>query len=326
MVNITFNQKSYDIKDGETVLECLHRNGVECASSCKAGACLTCIKQCTEGDIPINSQEILKPAYKELNYFLPCICQPESPISFKNINTFDSNFEATITKIDHITDSIVILRILPKSQFTCKPGQYISITIPDGTSRSYSIANDPNKDSYIELHIRKIPHGKVSTWAYEKAEIGQVIHIIGPSGECFYLEKDKERSIILVGTGTGLAPLYAIANDALNQNHIGTITLIHGALNQNGIYYEDVLRKMATQFSNFHYIACVVERSSNPHHINGNITDMVNQNLDTPHQTEAFICGDPKLVADISQSVFISGLSHNNIHSDAFIIGENRQL
>lgn len=63
--------------------------------------------------------------------------------------------------------------------------------------------------------------------------------------------------MLLIGTGSGLAPLIGIARDALNQQHTGDIYLYHGSHDAAGLYLVDELREMAEHYPNFHYVPCV---------------------------------------------------------------------
>jgi len=52
MPTITFDNRSYTLTPGETVLDGLTRNGVSIPHSCKAGACQSCLMRATAGSVP----------------------------------------------------------------------------------------------------------------------------------------------------------------------------------------------------------------------------------------------------------------------------------
>src|SRR5690606_38474494 len=85
------------------------------------------------------------------------------------------------------------------------------------------------------------------------------IRLRGPFGKCYYYNPDNlSFNMLLAGTGTGLAPLIGIIKSALTQGHNGDITLVHGGLRDDDIYYADELWTLAAVFNNFHYEPCVL--------------------------------------------------------------------
>ena len=84
----------------------------------------------------------------------------------------------------------------------------------------------------------------MSGWFHDDAHIGERVSVLGPSGDCFYVPGKEEQPLLLVGTGTGLAPLYGILRDALRHGHRGPIHLFHGALHKGGLYLVEELRRL----------------------------------------------------------------------------------
>src|SRR5205085_691623 len=134
----------------------------------------------------------------------------------------------------------------------------------DGLVRSYSLASLhsppglPAGDTLLELHVRKVTGGQMSKWLHDDVAVGEPLELRGPSGDCFYVAGRPVQPILLIGTGTGLAPLYAIARDALRHGHTGPIRLYHGGLDPSGLYHVDELRRLAATHSNFEYVPCVM--------------------------------------------------------------------
>ena len=85
----------------------------------------------------------------------------------------------------------------------------------------------------------------MSNWIFDEVKIGESVDIQGPSGACFYLSGAPEQGLLLIGSGTGLAPLVAIARDALNDSHSGQVRLYHGARESAGLYLRDGLFDLA---------------------------------------------------------------------------------
>ena len=154
----------------------------------------------------------------------------------------DAQLGATITSLELLSPDVLRARIRCDAPISFRPGQYVTIMRED-LARSYSIASLP-EEGELELHVRRISGGKMSGWLHDEASAGERVTVLGPSGECFYVPGKEDQPMLLVGTGTGLAPLYGILRDALRQGHRGPIHLFHGALHKGGLYLVDELRRL----------------------------------------------------------------------------------
>ena len=317
---VSYNDNRYELNEEENVLDCLLRSGQSVPHSCKVGVCQACIMKVVDGDIPARAQNGLKDSYKKQHYFLACQCYPGKDISVVLPSEASLSIKANIIGISYLSNSIMCLRLLPSILFEYQAGQYVTIANSDNVIRSYSISNHLNIDGYIEFHIRLIPTGKMSTWLRDYAKLDDELVLRGPAGNCFYLkEANSDYPIILAGTGTGLAPLYGILVDALEQDHQGEITLYHGTLTVEDLYFIEELKKLADVFDNFHYFPCVLNGEGGLFYRVGNLEDIV-MNKVNDHIADArlYLCGAPELVNSIKTKAFIAGVVPSHIFSDAF--------
>jgi CDP-4-dehydro-6-deoxyglucose reductase len=72
----------------------------------------------------------------------------------------------------------------------------------DGKRRSFSMANAPHADQFLELHVRKTPGGAFSRYVFEEMKERAILRFEGPLGT-FYLREDSDKPIIFVAGGTG---------------------------------------------------------------------------------------------------------------------------
>lgn len=323
---LAYQEKRYAIRDGETVLDCLLRHGQDVPNSCKAGACQSCLMQAQEGEPGDKAQEGLKETLRVQNFFLACQCVPEADLKISLPSLADTTIEAEIIGKDWLCHNIVVLRLNPFEHFSCRAGQYINLLRENGAViRSYSVANLPDRDGFIELHIQKIENGTMSVWACDEAKEGEIIYIRGPAGDCFYLASSEEKTfpILLAGTGTGLAPLEGIILDALEQGHKGNIHILHGALKEKDLYHVDVLRELSEQHKNLTYMPCVLNMKQEKHgFFAGALDDFVMEIIRQLDRAElrSYFCGTPDMVNLLKKKAFLAGVSSRNIFSDPFII------
>lgn len=319
MVKIHFEGKAYECKENESVLDCLTGHGVTIPSSCKSGICQTCMMRALEGSVPPESQKGLKPTLQAQNYFLACSCRPVEDMTVALPDAGIGKVSATVLKIERMNSDIVRVRLEPKVPFEYRAGQYVNFFKDASTVRSYSLASVASLDACIELHVRKIPEGRVSTWVHECLSPGDVVDISEATGDCFYMPGKPEQGLLLIGTGSGLAPLYGIVRDALASNHTGPIQLYHGSLNVAGLYLIQELRDLAKRHANFTYTPCVSEGEAPDGFSSGIVLDVALQDIPDLSGWRVYLCGNPAMVNAAKKKTFLSGASMKDIYADPFV-------
>ena len=319
---ITYQGERYDCEANESVLDCLTRHDVSYPSSCKNGICQSCLMVAVEGEPTSKSKEGLKDTLKVQNYFLACSHIPDSDMVVADPDS--SATQQSLTKVikkELLNDDILRLQLSPENEFIFRPGQFISVKREDGLVRSYSIASLPDSDEQIELHVRQLDNGDMTTWMHESLDVGDSVTISGPAGECMYLPTDLNQRLILVGTGSGLAPLWGILRDALQQGHKGDIHLFHGSYTAAGLYLVDELRALEKQYKNFHYTPCVdIEAPENV--TQGRIDTVLLDTYPDMKGNRLYICGHPDMVQGIKKKCFLAGGNLKEMFSDPFVLSE----
>lgn len=319
MATISYKGKSYHCQEGETVLACLNRKHADVPSSCQSGVCRTCMMRAVSGSPTPESQQGLEPELVGKGYFLACVCRPTEDLEVVlSGDDLKSYIDARVVDKEQLSDEIVRVRLLPLAPFDYRPGQYVNIRRADGTFRSYSLGSLPNEDS-LDLHIRVVPGGEMSTWLSEEVRVGSAISIEGPHGDCFYSESSKpERPLLLAGSGTGLCPLWGILRDALARGHCGPIRLFHGSYSRAGLYLVDELKALAEAHDSLSYHPCVDAAGEGEDLMVGRVDQVVIEALPDLQGWEVYLCGHPGMVEATWNAVLGAGADEADIHCDPF--------
>jgi CDP-4-dehydro-6-deoxyglucose reductase, E3 len=318
MPKILFGGQSYNC-DGVSILDCLAAHNVILPSSCKAGICQTCLMQATSGKVPLNAQNGLKPTLVEQGYFLACSCIPEEDMEISMPGIGAGKLSAKVLGIKSLNADIACIKLAPSRPLQYKAGQFINFFMDSSTTRSYSLASVPEIDDCIKLHVRKIPNGKVSTWIHEGLVSGEFVNISEAVGDCFYVPGKPEQGLLLIGTGSGLAPLYGIIQDALLQGHSGPINLYHGSLDVGGLYLVDELRRLSHKYPNFSYTPCVSEQEAPAGFREGTVLDVALTDVPNLAGWRIYLCGNPAMVNAAKNKTFFAGASMRDIFADPFL-------
>lgn len=162
-------------------------------------------------------------------------------------------------------------------------------------------------------------NGLMSSYLSQQAQVGEALHIRGPMGDCFYYNPEQKTfPIVLVGTGTGLAPLIGIARDALENNHNGNITLIHGGVDEADLYQHEELNALQIEHANFSYLPCVLNESALIP--NTSIDSLLTQSfIGIESDVYLFVCGPEETTKKMKLKAFLAGVPSASIYSDAFV-------
>lgn len=312
--------------DSETVLDTLLRNEVVVPYSCRSGHCQSCLLQASKGDVDERAQKGLKDTFREQNYFLACQCVPVEDLHLVSPVDAELYEHAVVREKTMLAETICRLVIEPAMPLYYHAGQFINLRKYNGLVRSYSLASLPQTDSCLELHIKRFNNGRMSQWLIDELDIGQSLEIQGPYGTCYYSSNDAQQNLLLIGTGTGLAPLIGIVKDALHSKHQGKIILYHGSRNISGLYYQDVLAAIEQRFPQFQYHSCLSGESVPQGVLSGRAHDIAMRQHNNLQAWNVYLCGDPAMVAAAKKMAYLAGARLSNIYADPFELTDLRKV
>ncbi len=207
MAKITIGRYEYRANDSESVLDCLLRHGLSVPFSCRIGACQSCLMRSIKGRPPAASQHGLKETLKLENYFLACSCVPDKDMDVMFPAEESHPIATRVIDITRLTATIARIRLERPASYTYRPGQYLNLHGPDGVGRSYSLASVPELSDYLELHIRRIATGTMSSWIHEALKPGTELSIGEAMGQCFYAPGRSRKASSPHRYGLGPSPI-----------------------------------------------------------------------------------------------------------------------
>lgn len=154
-----------------------------------------------------------------------------------------------------------------------KAGQFVTMDLPiherrNKRWRSYSIANHPDGTNVLEFCVVKLEEGAGTKYLFEKTELGTNIRFKGPSGN-FVLPENIENDLVLICTGTGVAPFRSMLWDLHAQKKFHkNIHLIFGTRFGEGILYKEEFKELEKKIPGFKY-SIALSREENMPSLNG---------------------------------------------------------
>ncbi len=151
---------------------------------------------------------------------------------------------------------------VPKA-FCYLPGQFCKLQFRGYPSRSFSPTyplEGRGDDRLLHFHIRRMPDGRVSSAIGRHIRPGHRVRLSGPFGSAF-LRRNHRGPLVLVGGGTGFAPMWSIAVAAIMEKPERQLTFIVAARDLRSLYSHAALCRLA-RFPNVTIIPVVTEPQS----------------------------------------------------------------
>jgi len=209
---------------------------------------------------------------------------------------------------------VIYLRLPANERMQFLAGQYIEVLMKNDKPRSFSLANAPHDDEYLQLHVRNIPGGAFTHHVFHEMKEKDILRVRGPLGT-FYLREDSGKPILFVASGTGFAPIKAIVEHAL---HIGIKRPMHlywGVRKQSDLYMLDKVGEWQEQGIRF---TPVVSDEPWPGR-NGYVHQAVLEDYADLSGYQVYACGAPVVVeASHRDYTTLRNLPEDEFFSDAF--------
>lgn len=320
MTRVTYEGRTYECRDGETVLDALLRHGQNPAFSCRSGSCLVCLQRCVKGTPPARSQRALKASLQRAGYFLPCRCVPTEDLELAPPRAADLFSRAVVQRKRLLAPDVCELQLEPATSLYYHAGQFVNLRRADGLTRSYSLASLPTEDELLTLHVKRLAGGAMSSWIFDELAEGDELELQGPQGRCYYVPGTQEQDLLLIGNGTGLAPLIGIVRDALHVGHRGKIRLFHGSRTMEGLYMHAELVGLASVHANFEYVPCVSGPDAPAEVAHGRAHHVAFARFPEAKGWRVFVAGLPQLVTEVETMAVRAGVSPADIHADPYLV------
>ncbi|MCU0896646.1 MAG: CDP-6-deoxy-delta-3,4-glucoseen reductase [Burkholderiales bacterium] len=265
-VDIQPSGHSFEVPDGETVLQAALDAGFHLPYGCRNGACGSCKGKVLSGEVALgkHSDHALSADEKAAGYTLFCSAKPltDLVIEARTVGAVKDivvkKLPCRVHRIEKPVEDVAILYLkLPANErLQFLAGQYIEFLLKDGSRRSFSMANAPHDDEFLQLHVRHVPGGGFTDHVFNAMKERDILRFEGPLGS-FFLREESAKPIVFVASGTGFAPIKAVLESAFKKGVERPMTLYWGGRRPRDLYMDDLARSWAKDHANFRYVPVV---------------------------------------------------------------------
>lgn len=212
-----------------------------------------------------------------------------------------------------------------------QPGQFLTFMFNingQKLRRSYSMSSSPHTDVSLAVTIKRLPGGQVSNYLCDRLKPGDILETLEPLGTFVpQLSASNRRSVVLIGAGSGITPLFSMAKSILHAEPNSRIWLIYGNRNQKSIIFKAHLDAMEQAYGSqrFH----VTHVLSQPDAGWSGVTGRLNQHslvklLEEMPAVERqsasyFLCGPDGMMDEAQRALTILDVPINRVFKESFL-------
>ncbi|HRX71337.1 MAG: CDP-6-deoxy-delta-3,4-glucoseen reductase [Candidatus Competibacteraceae bacterium] len=329
-VTIQPSGHEFQVADHESVLDAaLREKGSVLPYGCRNGTCGSCMGTLLSGQVvyPEGRPPALSEREETEGKALLCQARPASNlvIEAREVKTCGDIpvkiLPCRVEQRELLAPDVMrlYLRLPSAERLQFLAGQYIDILLADGRRRGFSLANPPHADDLLELHIRHVPGGFFTGYIFERMKDKALLRFQGPLGT-FFLREDSPRPVILMGGGTGFAPLKGMLEHAF---HIGWDRPLHlywGARAKVDLYLDALPRRWIEEQTNFRYTPVLSEPHSEDdwQGRTGWVHEAVAVDYPDLSGYDVYMSGPPPMIEAAKPVFAAQGLSAEQLFYDSF--------
>ncbi len=231
-----------------------------------------------------------------------------------------TSYRVTVVAIEVLTPTVKVFRLAfePGTEFSFVAGQYVMVDVPkDGgvVQKPYSIASAPFEKGTIDLCIKFVEGGYVSTYFHAKIRVGDRVTIY--EGQGFFVDRGGPHDRIYVGTGTGIAPIRSMVLDLYHAGFQGPIAVYFGVRHEEELLYEADWRRFEAEHPTFRFFPSV-SRPRAWTGLVGWVQDALRETLGDPASKEVYVCGLVPMVKAVKPLLLELGVPRAQIHTEKY--------
>lgn len=328
---------AFRVEPGQHILDAGLAQGLGLPYSCKTGICGTCKGHLAAGKIEHGevSDHALTAADRSAGKVLLCRASALSDCAIQ-LREVDNTvrpeiFPCRVSGLERLRDDVMRMRVrVPMNRkLRLLPGQYVEFLLKDSQRRSYSVATPPMPDGLdeVEFHIRHVEGGLFTDALFSTVKERDMLRFEGPLGS-FFLREDSRKPVVLLATGTGIAPILAMVEHVLSKHRDGTPTrpmsLYWGGRAIEDLYLLEGAQRWA-QAGRLRLVPVLSRAHAEWAGRRGYVQDAVIADVPDLSGHEVYACGSPAMVEG-ARNAFRgrAQLPEESFFADAFYTAKDR--
>lgn len=318
-------EQAFEVAADETILAAALRANVNLPHDCTLGGCGTCRIRLVEGAVTYAEFPLaLTPEEESQGYALACQAIPAGNLVIsppaRGLMEMPpaARHPAVVTAVRPVNTQVthLALQIPDAASLNYRPGQYMNIILPDGTTRSFSMASIP-RDNRVDFQIRQIEGGSFTQGMLQRLQAGDKLEVDLPLGR-FHLRAEDDRPLLMVATGTGIAPIKAILESLMDNPACPPVSLYWGGRTAADLFLLDEIRKWGERLFEFNFVPVLSRADAAWDGRRGYVQHAVTADFDDLSEHAIYLCGSPAMIVDAKSSFIDRRAPMEHIYTEGF--------
>src|SRR6266536_1119234 len=237
----------------------------------------------------------------------------------------------TVTGTGRESDTVVSVQLADPggaSVPSALPGQFLTLRLcPDPAGqpllRSYSLSGPPGAREY-RISVKREPHGAGSQFLHARVRPGDVLEAAAPRG--VFTLRPGQAPVLLISAGVGATPVLAMLHALAAARSGRDIWWLHGARSRADEPFGAESRALLAALPGAHRHICYSSPAEGDilgrdYDTAGRLSASVLDTLDLPDGADAYLCGPPAFMADVSAALAAAGLRAARVRTEVFGAG-----
>jgi ferredoxin-NADP reductase len=201
-----------------------------------------------------------------------------------------------------------------------QPGQHVDVrlTAEDGytAQRSYSLSA-PTDGEMVEITVQLVEDGEVSPYLVGDIDLGDAVEVLGPLGGWFVWRAEQTEPVLLIGGGSGIAPLMAMRRAHALATSPAPMRLIYSTRSPADVYYTDELLDPSDRD-----VVVLYTRTTAPGNLRGarriDHADLATHAWPADLQPTCYVCGPTPFVEAVIALLLAAGHDPSRVRAERF--------
>ena len=325
-VSLANSGRSFSVTRAQSVLDGALAAGLNLPHSCKSGNCGSCRARLLQGQIeyPHGKPLGLSAAEADAGDILLCQARARGDLLIETLEIRPTH-EVTVRRLPcRIERAVplshdvlaVFLRLPVAEEFLYEAGQYIDVMLGNGRRRSFSIVSPPHAPRPLELHVRRVAGGEFTEQLFAGQPQYRLLTIEGPLGQFTY--RPTAAPMLMVGGGTGLAPLLCMLRHVIENRIERDITLYWGVRSECDIYAHATLEELSRASAAFRYVLVLSAPTAAWTGRRGFVHEAVLQDRRHLEDCDIYASGPPAMIDAVRREFGARGARPSHLYFDSF--------
>ncbi|ATG75429.1 NAD(P)H-flavin reductase [Zobellella denitrificans] len=223
----------------------------------------------------------------------------------------------SVEALEEMADTLWYVRLKPAQTVDFQSGQYLLVVMADDDKRPFSIANMPNEQGTLELHIGASPDNSYAMQVLTRMQEQGQIEVQLPAGKA-YLRAESRHPVILMAGGTGFAYTRAILQKMLADGLHKPVFLYWGVRFEDHLYADAEMKAWAAEHRELTYVPVVQNGNEHWQGRTGLVHEAIMEDFPSLTGYDVYVAGRFEMAGVAREAFKEKGVEAERLFGDAY--------